>query len=198
MLLNRRHIHVDKWYGEPYEVRAPLIVAWRSPKYRKMCLVQHWSALSLVSHKSSNSATAFSSLQTEHSLAWQNYHRIQLTRDISTNILTKISNCLHSCNTCFSDWLDFKECRLLGWYVVWLLKEPTFRRTYCSVLRMLLTANVIPSSPILIAQMMQAIRSSETSVLTRATLRNTTEDGILRSHRCQHHESYAVLNAWSL
>jgi hypothetical protein len=41
------------------------------------------------------------------------------------------------------------------------------------------TANVIPSSPILVTLMMEAIRSSETSVLTRAALRNIPNDGIL-------------------
>jgi hypothetical protein len=42
----------------------------------------------------------------------------------------------------------------------------------CSVLRLLLTANVVPSSPTL---MMESIRSSEMSVLTRATLRKIPE-----------------------
>jgi hypothetical protein len=39
-----------------------------------------------------------------------------------------------------------------------------------------------PSSPILVALMIEAIRSSETSVLTRAIQRNITEDSILHSH----------------
>jgi hypothetical protein len=50
------------------------------------------------------------------------------------------------------------------------------------VLRLLVTANVVPSSPILVT-LMNAIRSSETSVLTRATWRNNLEDGILHSRR---------------
>jgi hypothetical protein len=41
-----------------------------------------------------------------------------------------------------------------------------------SVLRLLVTANVVPSSPILVTLMMEAIRSSETSAHTRATWRN--------------------------
>jgi hypothetical protein len=61
-----------------------------------------------------------------------------------------------------------------------------------SVLRLLVIANVVPSSPILVALMMKAIRSSETSVLTRATQRHIQEDGILHSHRCDDLKSYII------
>jgi hypothetical protein len=47
--------------------------------------------------------------------------------------------------------------------------------------RLQVTANVVPSSPILVTLIMEALSSSETSVLTRVTLPNVPEDAVLHS-----------------
>jgi hypothetical protein len=67
-----------------------------------------------------------------------------------------------------------------------------------SVLRLRVTSDVVPSSPILVILMMETIPFSETSVITRATRRHSPGDGILHSHRRECRKSYIALTAWTL
>jgi hypothetical protein len=46
--------------------------------------------------------------------------------------------------------------------------------------------------------MIETLRSSETSALTRATRLNIPEDGILHSHRREDLKSYIALTGWAL
>jgi hypothetical protein len=59
-----------------------------------------------------------------------------------------------------------------------------------SVRRLLVTASVVPTSPILVTLMMEGLSSLETSILTRSTWRNIPEDDILHSHRRENLKSY--------
>jgi hypothetical protein len=56
--------------------------------------------------------------------------------------------------------------------------------------RLLVTANVVPSSPILVTLIMEELSSSLTSVITSSTRRNIPENGILHKHRRENLKSY--------
>jgi hypothetical protein len=64
-----------------------------------------------------------------------------------------------------------------------------FLRSMC---QLLVTAN-IPSSPILLTLMMEALHSSVTPVLTRATRHDIPEDSIFHSHHRENFKSYKIL-----
>jgi hypothetical protein len=66
-----------------------------------------------------------------------------------------------------------------------------------SVRRLLVRASVVRSSPI-VTLMKEALSSSETSVRTRSTRRNISEDDIFHSHRRENLKFYKGITGCAL
>jgi hypothetical protein len=73
-----------------------------------------------------------------------------------------------------------------------------FHSVSSRLLLLLVTANIVRNSPILVTLMKEALSSSETSVITRATRRNIPEDAILHSRCRENLKSYIALTGWTL
>jgi hypothetical protein len=76
---------------------------------------------------------------------------------------------------------------------VYFLQQDIPVRFLRSVRRLLVTANVVRSSPILVTLIVEVLSSFESSVLTKATRRNTSGDAFLHSHRRENLKSYRIL-----
>jgi hypothetical protein len=79
-----------------------------------------------------------------------------------------------------------------------LLPNDFHSTSNCQVTKKNGVTSVVPGSLILVTLMKEALSSSETSALTRATRRNVPEDAILHSHCRENLKSYIALTGWTL
>jgi hypothetical protein len=96
-----------------------------------------------------------------------------------------------------------EECRLPACFAcVPLVKTDVSGERIASIIRsvrrLMVTAKVVLTSAILVNLMMEELRSSESSVLTRAKRHNIPEDAILHNHCCENLKSYIALTGWTL
>jgi hypothetical protein len=75
-------------------------------------------------------------------------------------------------------------------------RRDIYEERIASIIRV--TANVVLSSLILFALMMEGIRSSESLDLTSTIRRHIPQDGILHIHRREKLKSYLALTGWAL